>query len=207
LVGINAYENREINDLECAVADVTAFQKALVEVGEFEPDNIFLMTDNSKGEKRPTNTNILYSVGLLAKRIKPQDTFIFHFSGHGMMREGKGFLLSINADPRDIDTLEMSSVPMEKLRKRMSKIKAHQVLFIIDACRNDPSRGRGDEDNLLTDDFAKGIRRIMASSGVSGVPAATATLYSCSEGERAYEYYDRTYAVLKEVYFYYVFDG
>lgn len=190
LVGIDDYENPEINDQKCAVADVTEFKKALIEVGEFEPDNIFLMTDESKGEERPTNTNILYKVGTLANIMEPQDTFIFYFSGHGMMRDGKAFLLSINADPRSADTLELSGVPMDKLRERMNKIKARQVLFIVDACRNDPEAGRGDKDNLLTDDFAKNVRA-MPGSNNSGVPSATATLYSCSEGERAYEYHEK----------------
>ena len=190
LVGIDDYENEDINDLKCAVADVTVFNKTLVEVGEFEPDNIFLMTDKSTGEKRPTNTNILYKVGTLAKLMKSQDMFIFYFSGHGMMRGGKAFLLSINADPRSVGTLELSGVPMDKLKEQMNKIKARQVLFIVDACRNDPSAGRGDRDNLLTDDFAR-IVRVMPGSGNSGVPSATATLYSCSKGERAYEYYEK----------------
>jgi len=173
---------------------VTTFKKALVEVGEFVPDNIFLMTDKSKGEKRPTNTNILFSVESLARLMKPQDTFIFYFSGHGMMRDGKAFLLSINADKRSVRTLKLSGVPMDELRASMSKIKARQVLFIVDACRNDPDAGKGDEDNLLTDDFARNVRA-MPGSDNSGFPSATATLYSCSKGERAYEYHDKKQGV------------
>ena len=169
LVGIDDYANPDISDLKCAVADVTVFKKTLVEVGEFKDDNIFLMTDKSIGEKRPTNTNILFSVESLARQMKLQDTFIFYFSGHGIMRDGKAFLLSINADKRSVRTLKLSGVPMDELRASMGKIKARQVLFIVDACRNDPDTGKGDKDNLLTDDFARNVRA-MPGSDNSGVP-------------------------------------
>ncbi len=198
LVGINDYENPDINDLKCAVADVTTFKKTLVEVGEFKDDNIFLMTDKSRGEKRPTNINILFSVESLARQMKPQDTFIFYFSGHGIMRGDKAFLLSINAVKWSVRTLKLSSVPMDELKASMSKIKARQVLFIVDACRNDPGAGKGDKDNLLTDDFAKNVRA-MPGSDSSGFPSATATLYACSKGERAYEYHDKKQWAMKQV--------
>jgi len=190
LVGINNYEHPEVIDLQYAVADVKAFKKALEDVGGFKSDKIILMTDESRREKRPANTNILFQVESLAGRINPQDTFIFYFSGHGIMRKGRAFLMSINVDPRSLGTLELSGVPMEKLRENLSKLNARQILFIIDACRNDPGRGKGGKDNLLTDDFAKGIR-VKPRAADSGLPSATATLYACSKGERAYEYYDK----------------
>jgi len=192
LVGINDYENREISDLECAVSDVAAFKKALVEVAEFKSKNILLMTNESEGDKKPTSPNILYNVGDVSRKIDPEDTFIFYFSGHGMMRNGKAFLLSIEADPRDVYTLESRAVPVDKLIERMSKIKARQVLFIIDACRNDPEKGKGDVDNLLTLNFIKNVRAIsVRAKKNSGTPSATAMLYACSKNQRAYEYYDK----------------
>ena len=45
LVGINDYPN-DISPLRYCVADVVAFRDALVNVADFNKDNVYLMTDD-----------------------------------------------------------------------------------------------------------------------------------------------------------------
>ena len=76
LVGINDYPN-DISPLRYCVADVEAFRQALVNVAGFKKDKIFLMTDDMEGQMEPTNINVIMRLGILAKQIQPEDTFVF----------------------------------------------------------------------------------------------------------------------------------
>jgi formylglycine-generating enzyme required for sulfatase activity len=193
----------DISDLNYTVNDVTQFYDALVDsnVCNASRDKVFLMTDDSKGDSAPTHTNIVFRLGNLVSRIKPEDTFIFYFSGHGMVREGKQYLLTINSDPRSLDTLEMSALPLEKVRSMLKRIKARQILSIIDACRNDPEKGKGDSDNELTDDFAKGFQTLKQQE--KDEFDIIATLFASSKGQRAYEWEEKKAGVFS----YYLVDG
>ena len=155
-MGINNYPN-DISPLRYCVADVVAFRDALVNVAGFKRDKIFLMTDDMEGQMEPTNINVIMRLGILAKQIQPEDTFVFYFSGHGIVNDGSSFLLAANSNTVTQDTLEMSAVPLDRVSKILSSIKAQQLLTVIDACRNNPETGRSGEDNVLTDGFLQGL--------------------------------------------------
>jgi len=189
LVGINDYQDSRISDLNYTVNDVTRFRDVLIDKDAcaVPKDKVYLMTNNSIGDELPTNTNVIFRLENLVSRIKPEDTFIFYFSGHGMMRDGKQYLLTINSDSRSLTTLAASAIPQDTIHELLNKVKAHQVLVILDSCRNDPEKGKGDKDNTLTDEIARGF--IMKSrSAPDGMPGSSATLYASSVGERAYEW-------------------
>jgi uncharacterized caspase-like protein len=201
LVGINNYQN-DISQLRFCVADVEAFGQSLVEVAGFKAKNVHLMTDNGAAEDQPTHVNVIKRLGILASRIQPDDTFIFYFSGHGISKTGRSFLLASNSDSTTVDTLEITAIPLQKVNEIISRVKAKQVLSIIDACRNDPNSGRGDQDNVLDDTFARGFK-VKPNKGSSGLPGVNATLYACSVGERAYEWSDKEHGVFS----YYLLQG
>jgi uncharacterized caspase-like protein len=142
LVGIDDYENDDINDLRFAVADVKAVADALKENAGFSQENVLIMTSDIQPNdiKRPTHINIVKQLSNLAREVKSNDTFLFYFSGHGYSRDGRHFLATVNADPESVETLTLSSIPVDMLREKMSKIQAHRVIFIIDTCRNDPEK-------------------------------------------------------------------
>ena len=97
LVGINNYPN-DISPLRYCVVDVVAFRDALVNVAGFKRDKIFLMTDDMEGQMEPTNINVIMRLGILAKQIQPEDTFVFYFSGHGIVNGASSFLLATNSN-------------------------------------------------------------------------------------------------------------
>ncbi len=201
LVGINDYPN-DISPLRYCVADVVAFRDALVNVAGFEKDNVYLMTDDMDGQMQPTNINIVKRLDILSQRIKAGDTLVFYFSGHGIVNDGSSFLLAVNSDTSTQNTLEMSAVPLDRVSKILSSVKAQQLLTVIDACRNNPETGRSGEDNILTDDFSKGFK-IRRSSSSNGQPSVSATLYACNVGERAYEWSEKGHGVFS----YYLLEG
>jgi len=203
LVGISNYQDPDISDLNYTVNDVTQFYDALVDpnVCNASRDKVFLMTDDSIGNSTPTHTNVVFRLGTLVSRIKPEDTFIFYFSGHGMIREGKQYLLTINSDPRSLDTLEVSATSLEKVQSMLKKVKARQILIILDACRNDPEKGKGDNNNELTDDLAKGFKSLKEQTTENF--DIIATLFASSLGQRAYEWDEKKAGVFS----YYLLDG
>ena len=201
LVGINDYPN-DISPLRYCVADVVAFRDALVNVAGFKKDNVYLMTDQMDGQMQPTNINIVKRLDILSQRIKADDTLVFYFSGHGIVNDGSSFLLAVNSDTSTQNTLELSAVPLDRVSKILSSVKAQQLLTVIDACRNNPETGRSGEDNVLTDDFSKGFK-IRRSSSSNGQPGVSATLYACNVGERAYEWSEKGHGVFS----YYLLEG
>ena len=91
LVGIDTYDDPTISRLNYCVADVKGFYEALIDpsLGRFKRDNVYLMTGVGTGRNRPTNTNVIVRLEKLTELVKPEDTFVFYFSGHGMTRDGK----------------------------------------------------------------------------------------------------------------------
>ena len=64
----------------------------------------------------------------------------------------------------------------------------------IDACRNAPTSGRGDQDNVLDDTFARDFK-VKPNKGSSELPGVNAARYAYSVGERAYEWADKEHGV------------
>jgi len=129
LVGIEDYKDKRISDLKYTVSDVNNFYNTLIDLGvcNTPKDNIYLMTsntDNIEGNDYPKATNVVLRLKNLVDRIQPEDTFIFYFSGHGMVSEKQQYLLTIDSDPRDTETLTMSAIPIERINRLLSKIRA-----------------------------------------------------------------------------------
>jgi formylglycine-generating enzyme required for sulfatase activity len=196
LVGIDDYQDPRISDLSYTVNDVIELHKALTDpkIGAIPKSQVYLMTNRSTGEDLPTHTNVLFRLENLARRVQPEDTFIFHFSGHGMVRGGEQYLLSINSDPRSLTTLASTAIPLERLQQLLKQIRAHQVMLFLDACRNDPETGKGNVDNLLTDALARAFR-IEPRRQAGGRIGGSATFYACSLGERAFEWHEKQHGV------------
>ena len=59
----------------------------------------------------------------------------------------------------------MSVIPLDRVSKILSVVKAQQLLTGIDACRNNTAKDKSEEDNLRNDDFTKGFKIRLSSSG------------------------------------------
>ncbi|MCH8295154.1 caspase family protein, partial [Candidatus Poribacteria bacterium] len=191
LIGINNYDDPDITPLRFCVNDIKEFYNILVNpsIGGFNKENVFLMTDQHQGTDSPNANNIIYRLEQLSQVTKPEDSFIFYFSGHGILHDDIPFLLGINSDARTLSTLKKSALELTEIREIISRIQARQIVLILDVCRNMPTRARGGygEDNLLQERFWKGImvEPVIPEGGKAPV---IATWFSCSQGERAYEF-------------------
>jgi len=183
VVGINKYDDPQITDLSFAAQDAEQVGRCLQEVCAFDE----IRTLVSGGNKEPSHVSIVDALNNLAPLLSPEDLFLFYFAGHGIQTKHGAHLLSSNSR---IQMPELASVPMPVLRECLSYIDSTHRVLILDACRNDPHKGMGDEDNLLTSEFSRDIIAA-AQVPVENVVPATCVLFSCSEGERAYEWPDQ----------------
>ena len=68
LVGINDYQG-DISPLRYCVTDVQAFRDALVDVADYKPENVHLMTDQMEGRDLPEFNNVLLRLETLARQV------------------------------------------------------------------------------------------------------------------------------------------
>lgn len=83
LVGINQYQYGNPDDsLRGCVNDVISQRELLIHRFGFKPQDILMVSDDS--DIKPTRENILQAFeSHLVDQVKPGDTAVFHFSGHG----------------------------------------------------------------------------------------------------------------------------
>ena len=186
LVGINKYQNPQINSLKYPAVDATSLRDALTasELGRLPADHVKLLTDDDA-----TAEGIKSSVtDFLAKHVKPGDSVILSLAGHGVAKgvglEAKSYLLPSDVKGLTTAALDQSAVDLRALSVSLGKLPASQFILFVDACREDPTPGRGIKGNQLTDILARSVQ--VVSEDPSRHPASIA-FFACRVGQRAYE--------------------
>ena len=173
IIGINAYDDPNINWLRYAAPDARAIYEVLThpQTGGFKREHLHLLTSGSENE--PTRNNILESLALLSQIIQSGDTVLFYFSGHGLTHNGTNYLLP--ADTRANIPTE-TAIPLSKVYQSIQK--ATQQIIFLDACHSGWHRDKGAPLGVMSDSFAK-----VVSSEVAG----RVTLTSCNINESSFE--------------------
>lgn len=185
MVGVNDYQSKSITSLQYAVADVQAVAEALKKQG-VPQKNLFLLTDNGKARDLATGSNIIWRLEWLAKKVQPEDTVIFYFSGHGMERNGETYLLSHDADIGSPTTLRRTAVRMAEVKEILDRFPAKALITFMDACRNDPVAGKSvSSPNSLTSNMSRDLSLVVKPKDIG--KKTTVTYFSCSPGERSWE--------------------
>lgn len=188
IIGIDKYtSDANITTLKGAANDARSIAEALIKYADFDRDNVFLLTsDEADTTKQPTKTVIMRALKNLKGYVEQDGMLVVAFSGHGVERQSdhKVFLLPADASSNPED-YEESAIAVDRVKDLIKQTNAGQVMLLLDSCRNDPSVGKGSEDNKLTKNVADAFN--MRGSGVR----AFATLYAASEGQRAWEYQDK----------------
>lgn len=82
---------------------------------------------------------VLNDFGETLKSGKYQVALV-HFSGHGSEVDGKNYLYPIDVSPQDVKERGVSA---ERIITRMNIPQVKVRILLLDACRTDPSKGRG----------------------------------------------------------------
>ena len=186
LVGVKDYSQKgELTDLKYAEEDVHTLAQLFSDAG-VPSTNIVLMTQRvaaNKARFAPSAEQIRNELDLLLKILKPEDSIIVGFSGHGLQfkNDDTNYYCPIDAKP---DTNNKHTlVSLTDVYLKLEKCKANTKLLLVDACRNDPLSST-----------AKAARRIQIQP-VFARPApvfsgGTIAIFSCSESEQSFEHPD-----------------
>src|SRR5262249_11728971 len=131
-IGINAYAKNPFfknlvlaeTDAETFTKDIGSRQKALGRRTDIiEP----LYSEAAKKE------NVLAALRKLAGQVKPEDSVVVYFSGHGKAtRDGRFYLIPTDIGYPTLDEVLQHSISDVELEQVFRSIDAGQILLIID---------------------------------------------------------------------------
>jgi len=164
LIGNSKYLHT--GDLENTINDATAMAEALEALG-FE-----VMLANDLGQEEMKKT-----LGFYLAKLRDYNTGIFFYAGHGIQYEGKNFMIPVDASLKNNKEIEESCFDTGRLLANMSLMELNTSVMILDACRNNPFKGLGQE----ISDINSGLTGTDAPAG-SLVAFATAPGKTASDG-------------------------
>src|SRR5438067_1109242 len=106
LVGVENYQDQDITPLRFAGADVKALAEELRGPCGFDHVRVFA---EGAADGAPDRWHVINALRDLAGELRPEDLFLFFFSGHGVEANGHSYLLlrdSFHAFPEDSLSLD-----------------------------------------------------------------------------------------------------
>jgi len=181
-VGIENYDDPGITAVPYAVRDADGIVAAFRHAGVAADKLVRLTSASTEPSGKPTRNNLVAALDRVRGLAGPDDTFVLFFAGHGIERDGRQYLLTSDTRERFV---EDTALPLDLANRVLNGLQAGQVLFLIDACRNDPTAARGDQDAALPDGLARGLRpKLERPENLQ--PGLVATLLACDIGQRAW---------------------
>jgi TPR repeat protein len=191
LVGVKKYKKEELSDLKYTENDVNRLAELLRRSGY---QRVVVMTQRAGVEDpdlAPTGENIREVLMSLLKNLKPQDSVLLAFSGHGVQfKDGKDHYFC-PADARLADPKSLLS--LAAVYDELKRCNAGAKVLLVDACRVNPEPEGAK--------FAAKVER--QAQDLIEPPGGVAALFSCSKGEASYESNDLQHGV----FFHFVLEG
>ncbi|MDR1618213.1 MAG: SUMF1/EgtB/PvdO family nonheme iron enzyme [Treponema sp.] len=133
LAGIGTYQSPEIKDLDFTIADA----EALGEVFRRQEGRSLFSKINivSLYNEEVTKEGFYRAFDGLKKEARRDDTFVFFYSGHGAVDRGGDFFF-FPYDSAGEDNPPGDNITKTDIIKNMLKIKARNVLIMLDTCRS-----------------------------------------------------------------------
>ena len=154
LVGVEKYDDVNIPPLAGPVNDVEQMRRSLETYAGFEDDNIFVLSTIGPADSTPTRPHILTALSRIKNMVPTNGLLLFMFSGHGMSKGEKAYLLPSDAvQTDDPELLANTALPVDLVRKGIAATGVRQTIVFLDACRNGLESSKGEGDNPLTTAF------------------------------------------------------
>ena len=184
VIGVDQYEDSNITPLRGAANDAHSLKQTLIKYAGFPSDQVIVLATGEPAERQPTRTNVLKRLSNLAGLVPKDGLLLISFAGHGIDRQGRGFLIPSDATlTEDLRLLEETAISVDHVKQRIKDTGVQQVMILLDACRSYPT-GRSNTANPLTAAFTKGFNFDVRNHEVN----AFVVLYATAVGDRAYEY-------------------
>jgi hypothetical protein len=135
LIGIDHYIENQL-ELRYCVNDADAMHHCLTTLGY----SAAILHDKCESEEhRPTLFNIRAALAKLKGRFKPDELLLVYFAGHGMLVDGKPYLMA--RDSRSADA-KGTGLPLADLEAFMRASGSRRLLLVLDACHAGVELGR-----------------------------------------------------------------
>lgn len=110
-----------------------------------------------------------------AQRLRPDDTGLFYYAGHGIQVDGSNYLIPLGAEISSDVGVRFEAINVADILDVMEKARNKLNFVILDACRNNPfeRRLRGNSRGLAAIDAAAGT--LIAYATAPGSVAADGT--------------------------------
>ncbi len=184
LVGVSKYESPSIKSLTYPAVDATSLSEALIDpqLGGQQADHIKLLVDG-----QATKANITGAVDAFLKSgVKKGDQVIVFLAGHGVTKgvglDARSYFLPTDTKGVTVPALESSALDLKILSRQLSQLPASQFVVFVDACREDPTPGRGIKGNTLSNVMSRNVTVVPQDPS-----ARSATYFACAVGQRAFE--------------------
>lgn len=186
LVGVQRYSDERLN-LKYTERDTRSLRRALTQVARFPMSNIsVLSTDRRDSNFLPTRANLLSQVNRVMRQLKPGDTFLFYFSGHGCTIGNEHYLLTADTNINNEALIRHTAFPFNILKQSIPQASASQVIFILDACRDTPKVGKGFGWVFNLGSLEKAFKESVGS--ISPRKKSAVAVFACKNGQKAYEH-------------------
>ncbi len=171
---LNPRYNPEASELRDPLG-LASFRKMLVQDLGFPEVQVAELSDAAQQNPvAPMKATIEESVAGFLDSSRPVDRIVLVFVGHLVELDGKGFLMPLDGEPEEADTL----LAIGSLYERLSKCPARQKVLVLDVARHDPSSGLAAEP--LSEKVVKQFK--------DEVPLGVQVWLSCSAGQQSYEF-------------------
>lgn len=179
LVGVNEYEDKSLEPLQYAVADIQLISEKLMQLG-FEPEDIKMYISGNKVGSYPNKKTIEAGFREILEEADEDAQIFIAFAGHGFAFDKDSYFVVEDTKLDSDDHIKSTSINIKKFLDDLNNSKAASKWFIVDACREYITKNR----SISNKNFSRGI-----SSGIdkAKLPKGVFFLQSCSDGEFSYE--------------------
>jgi len=189
LVAVADYDLKHLKPLQYSRNDILEFHAELIKSG-FDKGNVVLMHDDLKQVKHrrylPEANKIVAELNLLLATVREMDTLVVALAGHGVQFKGQrtNYFCPVDADLDNRDSL----ISLRDLYNKLEACPARRKLLLVDACRDDPqSRISRSRETVQLESVTR--------PQTEPVPEGIVALFSCSAGQRSYEWPDLGHGV------------
>jgi hypothetical protein len=172
MVGVNAYQDRDISDLTCCVADVQDVHCLLTDAAHGDYRARLLLDTTS--DTLPIRSNVLAELTNVARAADEEDLLLFYFSGHGATEAGEAYLIPCDAR---LVNLADTAIPVRRIKEIMINSAARAKVILLDACHSGARIGKAEV--RMSPEFME--RVFVEAEGL-------AILASCQQGQVSYEW-------------------
>jgi uncharacterized protein len=134
IVGINTYQNQQIDNLFNAVPDAREIARIFTKLG-YQVVELY--------NEQATRKNILNNFSRIRKKSKTNDSFVFYFAGHGQgltleSKDKVGYIIPYDAQldlmESNVFVYDQEAIPLILLRRYSKDMKSKHVALLLDSC-------------------------------------------------------------------------